>query len=78
MKLVKVKDHPNLRRDVESNAIINVDSDARKAYLNKRNKILEQIEKEKETENQINSMKEEISEIKKMLLKLLEKEKLNG
>ena len=72
MSLQQVKDHRELVRDTESGAIINVD---RSAYLNalERHK---NKEKQKETiennTNDINSIKQEVSDIKEMLGKLLE------
>ena len=72
MSLQQVKDHRELVRDTESGAIINVD---RSAYLNalERHK---RIEKQKEiienNTNDINSIKQEVSDIKEMLEKLLE------
>ena len=72
MSLQQVKDHRELVRDTESGAIINVD---RSAYLNalERHK---KIEKQKEiienNTNDINSIKQEVLDIKEMLEKLLE------
>ena len=72
MSLQPVKDHRNLARDTDSGAIVNID---RSAYLNalERHK---NKEKQKETiennTNNINSIKQEVSDIKEMLGKLLE------
>ena len=72
MSLQQVKDHRELVRDTESGAIVNID---RSAYLNalERHK---NKEKQKEiienNTNDINSIKQEVSDIKKMLEKLLE------
>ena len=71
MSLQQVKDHREFVRDTESGAILNID---RSAYLNalERHK---KIEKQKETieknTNDINSMKEEVTEIKDMVKQIL-------
>ena len=71
MSLQEVKDHREFVRDTESGAILNID---RSAYLNalERHK---KIEKQKETieknTNDINSMKEEVTEIKDMVKQIL-------
>ena len=72
MSFHQVKDHRELVRDTESGAILNID---RSAYLNalERHK---NKEKQKEiienNTNDINSIKQEVSDIKEMLGKLLE------
>ena len=72
MSLHQVKDHRELVRDTDSGAILNID---RSAYLNalERHK---RKEKQKETiaknTNHINSIKQDVSDIKEMLGKLLE------
>jgi len=69
MDYLKVKDHPDLVRDTKSKAILNTDVHSLNKYKEERefkmklHKIVE--------ENQ--QMKSEISEIKNLLLKVLEK-----
>ena len=69
MDYLKVKDHPDLVRDTKSKAILNTDVHALNKYKEERefkmklHKIVE--------ENQ--QMKNEISEIKDLLLKVLER-----
>jgi len=63
---IPVEGHPNLYRDSETNAIINCDKSEYINYLNS----ISRKEKEK---TEIESMKNEISEIKTLLYKLLEK-----
>jgi hypothetical protein len=63
---IPVEGHPNLYRDSETNAIINCDKSEYINYLNS----ISNKEKEK---TEIETMKNEISEIKTLLHKLLEK-----
>jgi len=69
MDYLKVKDHPDLVRDTKSKAILNTDVHSLNKYKEERefkmklHKIVD--------ENQ--QMKSEISEIKNLLLKVLEK-----
>jgi hypothetical protein len=63
---IPVEGYPNLYRDSKTNAIINTDRTAYNTYL----KSLSSKEKEKK---EIEEMKNEISEIKTLLYKLLEK-----
>ena len=65
---LKVKDHPNLIRDVKSNAILNVDNDALNKYREER----EQILKLRSVVKEHDQMKNDINDIKQMLLKLME------
>ena len=71
MKVVKVEDDLNLVRDVETGAILFNNPAHHQNYVQQRIKLLarnEQIEQQKE---EINSMKNDISEIKGMLTALL-------
>ena len=64
--MIPVKGHPNLYRDEETGAIINTDSSGFSAYQQgKRKKVLEREE--------LDTMKQEISEIKDMLAKIASK-----
>ena len=73
MSEVKVESHPELRRDEWSKGITNVDTDAYTNYMKgaakrkQRNQILEEHSKE------INTIKEDVSDIKDMLQQLLSK-----
>lgn len=62
----KVKEQQNLIRDLDTNAILNVDTSA----LKKHEKIMLEKQKELRTQQQINSLKDDISEIKEMLRSL--------
>ena len=71
MDLINIKGHKNLVRDLETGAILNTDSDtatARKQLTERKKKEREQLEK---NTNDINSMKEEVTEIKDLVKQLL-------
>ena len=77
MSQVKVEHHPELRRDEWSKGITNVDNDAYNNYMNgaltrkQRNATLESNTEE------INNLKQDMSEVKDMLRQLLNKENGN-
>ena len=71
MDLIQIKGHKNLVRDLETGAIPNTDSDtatARKHLREQKQNEREQLEK---NTNDINSMKEEVTEIKDMVKQIL-------
>ena len=71
MDLINIKGHKNLVRDLETGAILNTNSDtalARKQLREKKQQEREQLEK---NTNDINSMKEEVTEIKDMVKQIL-------
>ena len=71
MDLIQIKGHKNLVRDLETGAILNTDSDtaiARKQLREQKKNERDQLEK---NTNDINSMKEEVSEIKDMVKQIL-------
>ena len=66
MKYLKVKGHENLVRDKDTNVVININrSEIEQAKKRK----AERIKKEQE----LNNLKNEVSEIKSMLTKVIEK-----
>jgi hypothetical protein len=71
-QFIKVEGHESLRRDLTSNAIINTNMDEYQSY-----KILK-MAKEKENErienleNDVNGMKDDLSEIKNLLRNLVD------
>tara|TARA_Y100001949_G_scaffold162789_1_gene156093 strand:+ start:76 stop:309 length:234 start_codon:yes stop_codon:yes gene_type:complete len=77
MTQIKVEHHPELRRDEWSKGITNVDNDAYTNYMNgavarkNRNATLESNTEE------INNLKEDMSEVKDMLRQLLSKQNGN-
>jgi hypothetical protein len=64
---VKVKDNENLVRDKENSAILNVDSDALSKYKMRR-------EQERKRNEEIDTLKKDVSEIKSLLLQMIDKE----
>lgn len=68
MKLVKVKDHPNLRKDLDSGAILNVDRGAVERHKARSVNLNKEIERD----NDIANLKSDVSEIKELLKLLLQ------
>jgi hypothetical protein len=62
MNLYKVKDHPHLVKDMDSKAVLNTNYAALLEYRRK-----------KQMEEEFNSLKTDVDEIKKMLQALLNK-----
>lgn len=70
---MKVEGHPNLRRDMSTGAIVNTNSNAYNNYLINKSKNEAEAHEIMEMRDDINSLKEDISTIKELLLKLAEK-----
>lgn len=68
-RFLKVKDRENLVKDMSTGAILNTDPSA----ILRHEKRLREMDKEKHREDEINSLKSDISEIKALLKALLEK-----
>jgi len=78
MELIPVKGFKNLARDLETSAILNIDTTAPlglKLAKEKRRKEQEQLEN---NTDDINNIKSELTEIKSMLKTLLTEGKNNG
>lgn len=71
MEYIKVKDHPDLVRDANTNAILNVDNRALHKYKEEREEKRRLLNVMKENEN----LRNEVDEIKQMLRTLTEKNK---
>ena len=71
---VKVKDHLNLERDPETNAILNVNKNEYNEYIERRNKRRSQSQKVVELESEVKEIKNDLSEIKSLLLDLAKKQ----
>lgn len=74
--LIKVEDHPHLRKDTESGAILNVDKKAKDDYLSKKNAINRQKEEMsvlKQKVSEIDDIKKDMQEIKQMLLRIIDR-----
>lgn len=68
---LKVEGNPNLLRDPRTNAIINTDKNLVNAYIANKTRKIQQNNAIENIENEINSMKNDISEIKHLLNQLL-------
>jgi hypothetical protein len=71
---VKVKDNDSLVRDVSSGAIINTNTAEYEAYLNRRKLNKETRQQVHSNAAEIQELKSEISEIKSLLISLINKE----
>jgi len=74
VNFVKVEGNPSLVRDMRSNAIVNTDKVAYLNYMKTKNKLLEGKSQVEQNTDDINILKEDMAEIKK-LLQLLVKSK---
>ena len=59
-KRIKVEDHPNLKRDVKTKAIVNTDSSAYERYMNEKDVRNKQ-------QNEIDTLRQQIEELKNMI-----------
>ncbi len=69
MKYAKVKENPELIRDMSSKAVLNTNQTALQSYKKKR-------EKQNEIQsavNDINSLKQDVNELKTLMQRILEK-----
>tara|TARA_R100001460_G_C3419994_1_gene160773 strand:- start:12 stop:218 length:207 start_codon:yes stop_codon:yes gene_type:complete len=67
--MIKVKDYPNLLRDPKSKAIVNINKNAYNEHIQKnlvKNKLASM-------DNEINTIKHSINEIKDLIIKLADK-----
>jgi len=71
--LIRVADHPNLVRDRQSNAVLDIDEEAFTKYQAQKAERLNQKVKIQEFEQKLNRVESELSDIKSLLVKILEK-----
>jgi hypothetical protein len=71
--LIKVQDHADLRRDVYSNAVIDVNTEAYQNYRKIKESRYQQLDRVNSMETRINNMESDIADIKSLLIKLLER-----
>ena len=71
--LIKVLDHPNLVRDRDSGAIVDVDTTAYERYQLQKQQRRMQEAKISQLEDTINTVLSDVSDIKNLLTRLLEK-----
>lgn len=72
MKCVKVQNEDGLVRDIESGAILNVNNNAYQKHLREREKQLAIINERNFVRDEINNLKQEMSEIKSLLRELVQ------
>ena len=70
MSAVKVKGHTHLVRDLKSQAIINTDSDAYARYMARKAKQSKKDDEMRTVVREVNSLKTEMFEIKKLLMEI--------
>jgi len=71
MKVIKVQDDNNLVRDIETGAILFNNSAQHHKYVEQRKRFVSRNDQIEQQAEEINSMKNDISEIKGMLTSLL-------
>ena len=69
MKYMKVKDETHLIKDVYSKAVLNTDRDILKKHEMK----MRQVERDKSQQAEINSLKEEIDQLRKLIENMLKR-----
>jgi hypothetical protein len=81
MNLVHIDGHSKLRKDLTSGGVVNVDVNMYKQHKVNREAALRQIEERKAlsqnvntTQDQINELKQDVSDIKSLLLQILNKQ----
>ena len=70
MSSVKVKGHANLVRDLKSQAIINVDSEAYARYMARKAKQQKKDDQLRDVIRDVNELKNEMREIKNLLVEM--------
>jgi len=71
--LIKVKDQPNFFRDPNSKAIMVIDQNARQNYINQRALAQNAVKGNEDLKQEVDNLKNEISDIKSMLNQILNK-----
>jgi len=71
-RYAKVEGHPNLLRDLSTNAIINTDKVGSEQYIKTRERKQQEQEKISNMESEIEDIKSSINEIKSLLRKIYE------
>lgn len=69
----RIQEHADLRRDLRSGAVVNVDTAAYENYIKIKNNRRQQQQKVETMETRINNMEADIADIKTLLHRLLEK-----
>jgi hypothetical protein len=72
-RLIPVADNPHLRRDAQTGAILDVDDTGYNNYLTQRQERAVQRARISQIEDRINNFESDLSDIKSLLTRLLEK-----
>lgn len=75
MEFVKIKDSDSLVRDLSSGALINTNTIDYQNYLTKTNSNKEMKQQIKKNSDKIEQIESDVSEIKQMLISLINKER---
>jgi len=70
---LKVTDHPTLFRDPKTKAIMVIDQNARQNYINQRTLAQNAVKGNEDLKQEVDNLKNEISDIKSMLNQILNK-----
>ena len=70
--MIPIENNRSLFRDETTNAVINCSNFEYENYLREKQKRLEEIEKSKKIETDLENVKKDIDEIKSLLIKLIE------
>ena len=73
MEYIRVKEDKSYCRDMNSNAIINVDNNSYQEYLKNKNRILQEKKRIESLENEVTEIKSSLNDIKMMLTTLINK-----
>ena len=73
VKIVKIEGKDGLVRDISTSAIINTNRSEYQNYINRRDSVLSKQRQIQEHSEEINNIKTELSDIKQMLLLLINK-----
>jgi hypothetical protein len=73
MEYIKVKEDKSYCRDMNSNAIINVDSNSYNEYIKNKNRVLQEKQRIQNLENEVNDIKNSLNDIKSLLVELINK-----
>jgi hypothetical protein len=77
MRIAKVQDHPDLVRDMETNAVLNVNKKQIDDFNLKRQKILQEKMERENTQTRLNQMESDVQEIKDLLKELIRSQNAN-
>jgi hypothetical protein len=77
MTYAKIEDHPNLVRDLETNVLLNTDKKAITEFNLRRKKILEEKQNKEQMQQRLNSIENEMQELKSLLKDFIRSQNAN-